>query len=87
MSEGIARSTQIAGREQPAPEIDQATGMRECQWEPSFEVAATRDWPPGHYLICLAADNGGANVVHFLIRDDESPAGLVAQSSATAWQA
>jgi hypothetical protein len=83
----IWESGELAGVEQGAAEVTTSTGMREARWEPSIELPVARDWPPGNYIVKLTSSDGGESYVPFMIRDDESPAPLIVQSSVTTWQA
>ncbi len=71
---------------QPPAVVDKATGMREAPWSPSLEVA-TASWPPGVYLLKLESADGGSTYVPLVVRDDDSRAALLIQSSVTTWQA
>jgi len=52
-----------------------------------LDVTTDASWPPGQYLLKLLSDNGGATFVPLVVRDDDSPAPLLMQSSVTTWQA
>jgi hypothetical protein len=82
----VWRSPDQRGVVQPPAAIDRATGMREAPWAPSLEVT-TQDWPPGMYLLKLESADGGSTFVPLVVRDDDSRAALVIQSSVTTWQA
>lgn len=72
---------------QSPPVIDRTTNMREAQWTPVLDVTTDASWPPGQYLLKLVSDNGGATFIPLVVRDDDSPAPLLMQSSVTTWQA
>lgn len=82
------------GREQPAPDRDQATGLVECHWEnpflltvPSNEQDST-DWLSGYYLAKLTAEpTGEESYILFVVRDDQRPSTYLVQSSVTTFQA
>lgn len=67
--------------------VDRATNMAEARWGPSIEVDTGPGWPPGMYLIRLTSSDGGASFVPIVVRDDDSQAPILAQSSVTTWQA
>ena len=72
---------------QDPPLMDPATGMAEAPWLPTREVDITRNWPPGAYIFRLSTADGGASYIPLVIRDDESEAPVLVQSSVTTWQA
>lgn len=75
------------GTPQPPATVDRKTNMAEAIWEPSLVVQTDASWPPGVYLIRLTSSDGGATFVPLVVRDDESNAALLVQSSVTTWQA
>lgn len=80
------------GRQQPMPTADPVTGLIECQWEASYELATSdgdaADWLSGIYLIKLIGrDSGKQSYIIFVLRDDARPSDLLFQSSVTTYQA
>lgn len=72
---------------QANPTVDPETNMAEARWEPNLVVPTDAEWPPGMYLIRLTSSDGGATFVPLVVRDDESTADILVQSSVTTWQA
>ena len=68
------------------PEMDPGTGIIECAWSPSFEVAIDESWTPGMYLFRIDSDDGGSTYVPLVVLDDR-PAEVLVISSITTWQA
>ncbi len=83
----IWTSADQPARVQPVLTDDTATGMREAHWTPSLDVHADASWPPGVYLLKLVSADNGASYIPMVIRDDESTAAVLVQSSVTTWQA
>ena len=81
--------TLAGGAGQPAPTVDPATFMVECQWRPTLRVGIEDGWPPGAYLFKLQGSDGGltAGYIPLCIRDDDSTAAFAVQHSVTTWQA
>ncbi|MGI9032412.1 MAG: N,N-dimethylformamidase beta subunit family domain-containing protein [Acidimicrobiales bacterium] len=75
------------GVRQAAPSVDPLTRMVEARWDPSVSVSIDKSWPPGDYLFKLSGDNGYAQFVPFIVRDDASSAALVVVNAVTTWQA
>ncbi len=83
------------GRRQPDPPVGKER-LRDCQWEPSFELEIPPSWTSGVYLIKLTrlpqANNPKTRVhayqsyVVFILRD-QRPAQIVFQCSDNTWQA
>lgn len=71
---------------QPPATTDPKTLMREAPWTRSLEIEADGEWPPGMYLLKLVAPKG-ATYIPLVVRDDDSTADLLVQSSVTTWQA
>ena len=49
------------------PPIDAATGLIECQWEPSHTLAVPQGWRTGIYLAVLRTKDRFANFVPFVV--------------------
>ena len=77
----------IPGVEQGRPHRQPGTNMVEAPWSKSVDIDVDSSWPPGVYLLKLAADGVAQRYVPLTIRDDGSTAALVVQSSVTTWQA
>ena len=77
----------IPGIEQGRPRREPGTNMVEAPWSKSVDIDVDSSWPPGVYLLKLAADGVAQRYVPLTIRDDSSTAALVVQSSVTTWQA
>ncbi len=75
------------GEKQDPPVTSPLTNMRRAPWQPSMQVTAAADWPPGQYLLKLGSSGGGQSYIPLVVRDDESRAALLVQSSVTTWQA
>lgn len=83
----IWSSGELQGTVQERPTFDRKTYMVEAHWAPSLDVQTDVSWPPGMYLVRLTSSDGGATFVPIVVRDDESTAPLLVQSSVTTWQA
>ncbi len=83
----IAQSPELAGVVQPAPRVTPGTNLVECAWTPSWQVTVGEHWPPGNYLMRLEGARDEQRYVPFVVRDDESRAAYLVQSSVTTWQA
>ena len=83
----VHASPELAGSVQPAPSFTPGINMVECHWHASRSFSVADDWLPGAYLIKLVASSGAARYVPFTVRDDNSNAAIVIQSSVTTWQA
>ena len=80
-------SGELPGEAQARATVDPKTNMAEAIWNPSVDVQTDTSWPPGTYLIRLTSSDGGATFVPMIVRDDESEAPILVQSSVTTWQA
>jgi hypothetical protein len=83
----VAASPELTGRVQAAPSFDDSTNMIECAWIESWTTTVGKHWPTGEYLIKLVGSGDQQQYVPFTVRDDESRAAYVLQSSVTTWQA
>ena len=77
----------ITGQDQGGAVLDPETRMAVAPWQPSLTVDVGRDWPPGVYMFRLSTPTGGASLIPLTVRDDDSTAPLLIQSSVTTWQA
>lgn len=92
----VAGPIERDGVVQAGPAIDAATGLIECRWRDPIRIE-TRDadgpWTTGVYLARLTAKPGPPDrrapqsFVVFVVRDDESRAPIVFQSSVTTFAA
>lgn len=71
---------------QPTPEPG-PRNVRECRWEPSFEVTIPGDWLSGVYLGKLTAGPGGPQSYVVFIVHDVRRADFLFQCSDLTWQA
>ena len=83
------RSTNVAGRTQPACLTDAATGLVDCgNWAESASWAVPATAVSGIYFAKLTrTDTGGASHIVFVVRDDAGHSDLLFQTSDTTWQA
>ncbi|MGH9295007.1 MAG: N,N-dimethylformamidase beta subunit family domain-containing protein, partial [Acidimicrobiales bacterium] len=83
----VASLGSVRGVVQPPAGLTQGINMVECRWSPTLSFKIEDDWPSGYYLLKLLTKNGYSQWVPFLVRDDESSAPVLVQSSVTTWQA
>ncbi len=83
----VARSAERRGRAQPPPVFTPGINMVECHWDRSLALEIGAAFLPGNYLVKLVGSGGELHYVPFTVRDDESRAAIVLQSSVTTWQA
>jgi hypothetical protein len=82
----VHASGPLQGTTQPDPAIGPQQ-VRECRWEPSFEIPIPEDWLSGVYLGKLTAEPSGLqSYVVFIVRDDRQ-ADFLFQCSDFTWQA
>jgi len=74
---------------QPAPITDQTTGLIDCgNWGESAHWDVPSTAVSGVYIVKLIrGDNGGANQIVFIVRDDASTSDLYFKTSDQTWQA
>ena len=79
----------FAGNIQPSPITDPSTGLVDCgNWSVSVSWAVPANAVPGIYLAKLTRnDNNGASHIAFVVRDDNSNADILFQTSDATWQA
>ena len=81
------------GIRQTMPTPDPATGLIECDWIPSYDLATSNpedpaDWNSGIYLAKLTGvPSGKQSYIIFVVRDDHRPSDFLFQSSVTTYQA
>ena len=83
----IWQSPEQPGVKQAAATVIPKTHMVVAPWNPSLTVQTNASWPPGEYLLKLVGVSGETHHVPITVRDDESTATYVIQSSVTTWQA
>lgn len=83
----VWQSESLKGVEQPAAVLNPAVGTWTAPWDTSVQITADGSWPPGMYLLKLVSSDGGMSYVPMVVRDDDSTAALLIQSSVTTWQA
>ncbi|MBF2066991.1 MAG: hypothetical protein IGS39_21630 [Calothrix sp. C42_A2020_038] len=79
---------------QPAPIIDQATGLIECDWKDPYvlnipnNIDDPSQWASGFYLAKLTGSRSGKqSYIIFVVRDEGRPSDILFQSSVTTYQA
>ncbi|GJD21711.1 hypothetical protein RIVM261_066670 [Rivularia sp. IAM M-261] len=79
---------------QPAPIIDEATGLIECDWKDPYilkipnNIDDPSQWASGFYLAKLTGSRSGKqSYIIFVVRDDGRPSDILFQSSVTTYQA
>ena len=77
----------LPGITQPAPVLDEATGLITAPWSADFQLSIPGDWVSGVYAAKLVNAEGFDNYVMFVVRDDERTADLLFQRSVTTDQA
>lgn len=75
------------GVSQPSCPIDGTTGLRECNWSPSYTLAVPTDWTSGAYLVLLTNSEKYQDYIVFTVRDDTRAADFLFQQSVTTYQA
>ena len=84
---------QLEGVRQAMPTPDPATGLIECDWTPSYELATNNpddpsDWISGVYLAKLTGTpSSKQSYVIFVVRDDARSSDFLFQTSVTTYQA
>jgi hypothetical protein len=81
----VWRSPQLPGRRQPPPARTPGTNLLVTRWRRSLTFTVRPAWPPGDYLLKLAASSG-QRYVPLTVRDDASHSALVVQNDVTTWQ-
>jgi hypothetical protein len=78
----------LTGRAQPNPVTDSRGLVDAGNWSVSASWDTPADAVSGVYLAKLVrTDNGGVNQIPFIVRDDQTAADIVLQTSDTTWQA
>ncbi len=82
----VWRSKTLRGGAQKAATLTAATNTVTTDWDPAVAVA-TDDWPPGAYLVKLAAETGGQRYVPVTVRSQSCAGKVVLKSCVQTWQA
>lgn len=89
----VKSGIRLEGMRQTMPMPDPATGLIECDWIPSYELATYNpddpdDWVSGVFLAKLTGTSSGKqSYIIFVVRDDTRPSEFLFQSSVTTYQA
>ena len=82
------------GIEQPAPIIEQATGLIECDWLQPYVLQIPEnpqdptEWTSGIYLAKLTgSETRKQSYINFVVRDDKRSSDILFQTSVTTYQA
>ncbi|MDJ0693760.1 N,N-dimethylformamidase beta subunit family domain-containing protein [Mastigocoleus sp. MO_188.B34] len=82
------------GIEQPAPIVDRATGLIECDWLQPYILhipenpQESTEWTSGVYLAKLTGSKTGKqSYINFVVRDDKRSSDILFQTSVTTYQA
>ncbi|MGH2508400.1 MAG: N,N-dimethylformamidase beta subunit family domain-containing protein [Ktedonobacteraceae bacterium] len=83
----VYSSTQLSGIQQPAPMIDPATRMVSCSnWNPQTTLSIPKNWVSGVYIVKLLA-GGYMRYTSFVVRNDQSHAAILFQTSVLTYEA
>lgn len=85
-SRHMKTSPVLHGKRQPAPTLDQQTGMITCAWSPSWTLHVPTDWTSGLYVASFVTGDRRA-AAPFVIRDDHRDAALCVVIPFTTYQA
>ncbi len=76
----------VRGQRQTAVDIAPGTHMVTAPWRPSLTIT-TANWPPGSYLLRLAASSGAERYVPITVRSASTAGAVVIVNDNTTWQA
>jgi N,N-dimethylformamidase beta subunit-like protein len=79
-------SPDVPGHRQPGAQIASPGSMAVAPWPPSLTVA-TKDWPPGSYVLRLDSSAGLQSYVPIVIRSPSAAGRVVLISAVTSYQA
>lgn len=65
----VYSSPVLRGVRQPAPRIDEATGLITCGWDAAWSVTVPESWLSGYYLAVFTTTSGWRNYTAFVVRD------------------
>lgn len=85
-SRHMTTSPALRGLRQPAPALDEQTGLVTCAWSPSWTLNVPADWTSGLYLASFVTGDWRA-ATPFVIRDDHRTAALCVVVPFTTYQA
>jgi hypothetical protein len=77
----------LTGVAQAACPEDPETRLIECAWSPSYTLSVPTTWTSGIYLARLNRQDGFANYIMFVVRNDASTSTYLFQSSVTTFEA
>lgn len=77
----------LTGATQPAPTLDNTTGLVDCNWSVSYTLDIPDSWTSGIYLAVLTNEQKYQSYVIFVVRDDARVADLLYQQPVTTYQA
>jgi hypothetical protein len=89
----VTGGIRLQGMRQVIPAPDPATGLIECDWNPSYDLGTSNaddpaDWVSGIYLAKLTGTpSGKQSYIIFVVRDDNRRSDFLFQSSVTTYQA
>ncbi|MEU4218512.1 N,N-dimethylformamidase beta subunit family domain-containing protein [Actinoplanes sp. NPDC026623] len=63
-------SEELAGRPQPVPVPDPATGLIDCGWPPAWTFQVPGDWTSGLFLAVFESRDGFRSSTPFVVRND-----------------
>jgi hypothetical protein len=75
----------LSGTQAPCP-MDPSTGLRACNWQPSYTLTVPTDWTSGIYVVLMTNAQGWQNYILFVVKDGR-PAALLYQQSVAMYQA
>ncbi len=70
----VSRSLPLHGVKQPAPQIDEKTGLAWCDWTVSWTLNVPVDWTSGCYVAVFTSASGWSSATLFVVRDDRREA-------------
>lgn len=80
----VTEEITLPGLLQAMPPPDPATGLVECNWQPSYTFSVPGDWVSGGYLAKITAPGSRKESwIPFIVREDDRRSDLLFQSSVT----
>lgn len=76
----------LRGVRQPAPRIDEETGLITCGWDAAWSVTVPESWLSGYYMAVFTTTSGWRSYTAFVVRDGR-PADLCVIVPFTTYQA
>ena len=77
----------LDGVSQPAPALDPATGLIDCNWSVGYTLDVPETWTSGVYLAVLTNQQKYQSYIIFVVRDDARVADILYQQPVTTYQA